>query len=99
MIVPRAEEHHGLWLRGFDQLARIGADESPPTEQPEIDRLEVHEARIRPLDGQHRLPVVEEIAFNERVYGEGRPVIGAQLEDGDRFVDSAEITSGLARNL
>jgi len=50
----------------------------------------VREAAVVALDRHHRLPRLHLVALVERLHLEGAPVVGAELEDGDRLVDAAQ---------
>ena len=78
---------------------RVRADARPPTERAEAKRLEMAERFVRAFDGEHGVPALEAVALVERVHGERAPVVGAQLEQRDRFVDPAHPAFVLAGEL
>jgi len=90
VVVPRGEEHHLLGPRGVDDATRVGPDLGAPGEHAQVERLQVGERVVRPLDEEHRLPRLDLVAVIQGVHLELVPLGGAQLEDGDRLVDAAE---------
>ena len=91
VVVARREEEDRLAARGVDDdPADVRRDERPAGEHAQVDRLQVREERVVALDRQHRLPRRDLVPVVERVNGQLVPVVGAELEDGDRLVHPAE---------
>ena len=90
VVVPRREEEDRLPAGGLDDAADVRGDERPAREHAEVERLEVREEGVVALDRHHRLPRGDLVAVVERVHGQLVPVVGAELEDGDRLVHPAQ---------
>ena len=90
VIVTRRHEDDRLAVRGLDHLGDIRRDARASREHAEVDGLEMREQRVVALDHHHGLPRLDPVAVVQRVHGQLIPVAGAELEDRDRFVDTAE---------
>ena len=90
VVVPGGHEDDRLAVRGPEHARRVGRDQRAPREDAEIDRLEVREERVVALDRHHRLPRLDRVAVVQRGDLERVPVVGAELEHGDRLVHPAE---------
>ena len=98
-LVAGTEKEYRLRARRFDGRACVGADLRAPAQRAEIQCFQMREGLIRPLDRQHRFPIVEPVAFVQRVHAQGAPVVGAELEHCYRFVDPTKVAGRLAGNL
>ena len=78
---------------------RVGPDAGPAREHTQVQGLEVGEGVVGTLDQQHRLPRLDGVAVVEGEDFQLSPLLGAQLQDRDGFVDAAQIRVRLAEHL
>src|SRR6185503_17824951 len=90
VILPRPEEQHGLRSSRFDELPRVRADARATREHTQVQRLEMREHLVGPFDREHGLPRLELVTLVERLNIESAPIVGAELENRDRLVDTAQ---------
>ena len=90
VVVTRREEEDRLAAGRLDNPPDVRGDERAAGEHAQVAGLQVGEERVVPLDRHHRLPRGHIVAVVERVHRQLVPVVGAELEDGDRLVHPAE---------
>ena len=75
VVVAGGEEQDRLAGRGLDDGADVAHHERPPGQAAEVDRLEVGEAGVGPLDRHHGLPRRDRVALVERADLELAPAV------------------------
>ena len=97
MIVAITEQDHGLRIRRVHRVARVGTDARASRQNPEAEGLQVREAGDGAVDREHGVPSIVVLSFRQRLDGDGTPILGAELQDRDRFIDAAQIARGRSR--
>ena len=90
MVVAGGHEDDRLPVRRLDHAPRVRGDERPPGQDAEVDGLEVGEERVVALDRHDRLAWRDLVTVIEGVDRQRFPVVGAELEYGDRLVHPAQ---------
>ena len=90
MVVPGGKVQHLPGPCGRHGFARIGGDAGAAGKDAEIERFQVRETIVGAFDGHHRLVRFDGVAVVERPDPERRPVVAAQFEQRNGFIDAAQ---------
>ena len=99
MIVPGGHEDDRLAVRSLEHAHHVRRDQRSAREHAEVERLQLRERGVVPLNRQHRFVRLNAVTVVEGVDGQIVPVRGAELEDRDRLVDATEMSMALLEDL
>src|SRR4051794_33188049 len=84
---------------GLHHLSSIGSDPSPARQYTQVQRLQVSEGIIGPLDEKDSFPGLHLIAVIQCPHLELGPLDSALLQDGNRLIDATEKRRALSEHL
>jgi hypothetical protein len=90
VVVAGGHEDDRLAVGSLEDACGVRRDQGAAREGPEHHGLEVRERGVVALYRHDGLPRLDPVAVPQRMDGQPRPVVGAELEDRDRLVHASE---------